>query len=146
MWSVGPSALATLFDAGRLRAVTEQRRAEYDEAVGAYRETVLTAFQEVEDQLVAVRILAREESQQAAAVAAAERNLKLAENRYEGGITTYLEVVIAMSAALSNERTAVDLLTRRMTASVNLVRALGGGFEKGKAPEETVTREANLAR
>ena len=145
VWSVGPSALGTLFDAGRLRAVTEQRRAEYDEAVGAYRETVLTAFQEVEDQLVAVRILAREESQQAAAVAAAERNLKLAENRYEGGITTYLEVVIAMSAALSNERTAVDLLTRRMTASVNLVRALGGGFEKGKAPEETVTREANLA-
>jgi NodT family efflux transporter outer membrane factor (OMF) lipoprotein len=145
VWSVGPSALGTLFDAGRLHAVTEQRRAEYDEAVGAYRETVLTAFQEVEDQLVAVRILAREESQQAAAVAAAERNLKLAENRYEGGITTYLEVVIAMSAALSNERTAVDLLTRRMTASVNLVRALGGGFEKGKAPEETVTREANLA-
>lgn len=134
VWSVGPSALATLFDAGRRRAVTEQRRAEYDEAVGAYRETVLTAFQEVEDQLVAVRILAREESQQAAAVAAAERSLKLAESRYEGGITSYLEVVTAMSVALSNERAAVDLLTRRMTASVNLVRALGGGFESGKAP------------
>src|SRR5450759_3618596 len=71
-------------------------------AVGAYRETVLTAFQEVEDQLVAVRLLAREETQQAAAVAAAERSLKLAENRYQGGITTYLEVVIAQSAALSN--------------------------------------------
>jgi len=134
VWSVGPSALATLFDAGRRRAVTQQRRAEYDEAVGAYRETVLTAFQEVEDQLVALRLLAREETQQAAAVAAAERSLHLAENRYEGGITTYLEVVLAQSAALSNERTAVDLLTRRMTASVNLVRALGGGFEKGRAP------------
>jgi NodT family efflux transporter outer membrane factor (OMF) lipoprotein len=132
VWSVGPSALATLFDAGRRRAVTRQRRAEYDEAVGAYRETVLTAFQEVEDQLVALRLLAREETQQSAAVAAAERSLKLAESRYEGGITTYLEVVIARSAALSNERTAVDLLTRRMTASVNLVRALGGGFEKGR--------------
>ncbi len=134
VWSVGPSALATLFDAGRRRAVTAQRRGEYDEAVGAYRETVLTAFQEVEDQLVAVRLLAREEAQQAAAVAAAERALKLAESRYEGGITTYLEVVTAQSVALSNERTAVDLLTRRMTASVNLVRALGGGFESGKAP------------
>jgi NodT family efflux transporter outer membrane factor (OMF) lipoprotein len=129
VWSVGPSALATLFDAGRRRAVTEQRRAEYDEAVAAYRETVLRAFQEVEDQLVAVRVLAREESQQAAAVAAARRSLRLAESRYEGGITTYLEVVTAMGAALSNERTAVDLLTRRMTASVNLVRALGGGFD-----------------
>lgn len=134
VWSVGPSALATLFDAGRRRAATAQRRAEYDEAVGAYRETVLTAFQEVEDQLVAVRLLAREDAQQAAAVAAAERALKLAESRYEGGITTYLEVVTAQSVSLSNERTAVDLLTRRMTASVNLVRALGGGFEKGKAP------------
>ncbi|HSB63661.1 MAG TPA: efflux transporter outer membrane subunit [Thermoanaerobaculia bacterium] len=134
VWSVGPSALATLFDAGRRRAVTAQRRAEYDEAVGAYRETVLTAFQEVEDQLVAVRLLAREETQQAAAVAAARRSLKLAESRYQGGITTYLEVVTAQSVALSNERTAVDLLTRRMTASVNLVRALGGGFEVGKAP------------
>lgn len=134
VWSVGPSALATLFDAGRRRAVTAQRRAEYDEAVGAYRETVLTAFQEVEDQLVALRLLAREEAQEAAAVAAAERSLKLAESRYEGGITTYLEVVTAQSVALANERTAVDLLTRHMTASVNLVRALGGGFEKGKTP------------
>jgi NodT family efflux transporter outer membrane factor (OMF) lipoprotein len=134
VWSVGPSALATLFDAGRRRAVTKQRRAEYDEAVGAYRETVLTAFEEVEDQLVALRLLAREETQQAAAVAAAERSLRLAENRYQGGITTYLEVVIAQSAALSNERTAVDLLTRRMTASVNLIKAFGGEFEKGKVP------------
>jgi NodT family efflux transporter outer membrane factor (OMF) lipoprotein len=134
VWSLGPSALATLFDAGRRRGVTEQRRAEYDAAVGAYRETALMAFQEVEDQLVALRLLAREETQQAAAVAAAERSLKLAESRYQGGITTYLEVIVAQSVALSNERTAVDLLTRRMTASVNLVRALGGGFEKGKAP------------
>jgi len=124
------------FDAGRRRGVTEQRRAEYDAAGAAYRETALTAFQEVEDQLVALRLLAREETQEAAAVAAAERSLKLAESRYQGGITTYLEVVTAQSIALSNERTAVDLLTRHMTASVNLVRALGGGFEKGKAAAE----------
>src|ERR1019366_3455288 len=134
IWSLGPSALGTLFDAGRRRGVTEQRRAEYDAAVGAYRETALTAFQEVEDQLAALRLLTLEEKQQAAAVAAAERAVKLAENRYQGGITTYLEVVTAKRVALSNERTAVDILTRRMVASVNLVRALGGGFDAGKAP------------
>jgi NodT family efflux transporter outer membrane factor (OMF) lipoprotein len=134
VWSVGPAALATLFDAGRRRAVTEQRRAEYDAAVGAYRETALRAFQEVEDQLAAVRLLAREEKQQAAAVAAAENALKLAENRYQGGITTYLEVVTAQTVALSNERAAVDILTRRMVASVDLVKALGGGFEAAKVP------------
>jgi NodT family efflux transporter outer membrane factor (OMF) lipoprotein len=134
VWSLGPSALATLFDGGRRRGVTEQRRAEYDAAVGAYRETALTAFQEVEDQLAALRLLALEDTQQAAAVAAAENALKLAQNRYQGGITSYLEVVTAQTVALSNERTAVDLLTRRMVASVNLVKALGGGFESGKAP------------
>jgi len=134
IWSLGPSALATLFDAGRRRGLTEERRAEYDAAVAAYRETALTAFQEVEDQLAALRLLALEEKQQAAAVAAAERAVRLAENRYQGGITTYLEVVTAQTVALSNERTAVDILTRHMTASVNLVKALGGGFETGKAP------------
>jgi NodT family efflux transporter outer membrane factor (OMF) lipoprotein len=134
IWSVGPSALASLFDAGRRRAVTEERRAEYDAAVGAYRETALTAFQEVEDQLAALRLLALEEKQQAAAVAASERAVKLAENRYQGGITTYLEVVTAQSVALANERTAVDLHTRHMIASVNLVRALGGGFGKETSP------------
>jgi NodT family efflux transporter outer membrane factor (OMF) lipoprotein len=131
IWSLGPSALGTLFDAGRRRGVTEQRRAQYDAAVGAYRETALTAFQEVEDQLAALRYLALEEKQQAAAVAAAERAVQLAENRYQGGITTYLEVVTAQTVALSDERTAVDIHTRRMVASVNLVKALGGGFEAG---------------
>jgi NodT family efflux transporter outer membrane factor (OMF) lipoprotein len=131
IWSLGPAALGTLFDGGRRRGVTEQRRAEYDAAVGAYRETALTAFQEVEDQLAALRLLALEEKQQAAAVAASERLVQLAENRYQGGITTYLEVVTAQTVALSNERTAVDLRTRRMVASVNLVKALGGGFEGG---------------
>jgi NodT family efflux transporter outer membrane factor (OMF) lipoprotein len=134
VWSLGPSALAAIFDAGRRRAVTEQRRAEYDGAVGAYRETALTAFQEVEDQLAALRLLALEEKQQASAVAAAERAVTLAENRYQGGITTYLEVVTAQTIALSNERAAVDIHTRRMVASVSLVKALGGGFESGKAP------------
>lgn len=134
IWSLGPSALGSLFDAGRRRGVTEQRRAQYDAAVGAYRETALTAFQEVEDQLAALRLLALEEKQQGAAVAAAERAVQLAENRYQGGVTSYLEVVTAQTVALSNERAAVDIHTRRLVTSVNLIRALGGGFEAGSAP------------
>ena len=127
-WSLGPQLVQTIFAGGRLRAAREQARASYDEAVASYRETVLEALQEVEDNLAASRILAEEAEQQAVAVAAAERLLRLSRTRYEGGITTYLEVIVAQSAALSSERAAVDLQTRRMVASVNLVRALGGGW------------------
>ncbi len=127
-WSLGASALENLFDAGKRRAAKEQAVASYDAAVAGYRETVLGAFQEVEDNLAALRILEEEAKQQDAAVAAAEHSLQLAQNRYQGGITTYLEVVTAQTAALANERTEVDILTRRMVASVNLVKALGGGW------------------
>ena len=127
-WSIGASALATLFEGGKRRAATEQAYAAYDAAVAGYRETVLTAFQQVEDNLAAIRILADESVDQAQATAAAERALALARSRYEGGITSYLEVVTAQAAALANERLSVDLQTRRMTASVNLVKALGGGW------------------
>ena len=127
-WSLGPQLAQTIFSGGRRRAAREQARASYDEAVATYRETVLEALQEVEDNLAASRILAEEAEQQAVAVAAAERLLRLSRTRYEGGITTYLEVIVAQSAALSGERAAVDLQTRRMVASVNLVRALGGGW------------------
>jgi NodT family efflux transporter outer membrane factor (OMF) lipoprotein len=133
-WSLGPALVETLFDGGRRRAAKEQALASYDASVAAYRESVLTAIQEVEDQLAALRILSEEATQQAEAVAAAERSLTLAKNRYQGGITTYLEVVSAQSAALTNERTAVDLLTRRMVASVGLVRALGGGWRSSDLP------------
>jgi outer membrane protein TolC len=92
--------------------------------------SLLSAFQEVEDNLAALRILAEESTQQADAVAAAERSLALAMNRYQAGITTYLEVITAQSVALANERATVDLLTRRMTASVNLIKALGGGWHE----------------
>ncbi len=129
-WAIGPSLAATLFDGGQRRATREQAQASYDGAVAAYRQTVLTAFQEVEDNLAALRILAEESTQQADAVAAAERSLALAMNRYQAGITTYLEVITAQGAALANERAAVDVLTRRMTASVNLVKALGGGWRE----------------
>jgi outer membrane protein TolC len=133
-WSIGPSLLETVFDAGRRRAVTEQARAAYDANVAAYRETVLTSFQAVEDNLAAIRILAAESTQQTAAVEAAERSLALARNRYTGGITSQLEVVTAENTALVNERAAVDLKTRQMTASVNLVKALGGDWSTAQLP------------
>ncbi|HEX4964569.1 MAG TPA: efflux transporter outer membrane subunit [Thermoanaerobaculia bacterium] len=137
-WSIGPQLLATVFDAGRRRAVTAQAQAAYDANVAAYRESVLTAFQNVEDNLAALRILSDEATQQAAAVEAAERSLTLAQNRYNGGITSYLEVITAENAALANERTAVDIAVRRLVASVNLVKALGGGWSTEELPAGTV--------
>ena len=133
-WSLGPSLLETIFDGGKRRAAKEQAEAAYDESVATYRESVLAAFQAVEDNLAAQRILDVEAGQLADAVAAAERSLTIARNRYNGGVTTYLEVITAQSAALANERAAVDILTRRMTASVNLVAALGGGWNASDLP------------
>ncbi|HVN75338.1 MAG TPA: efflux transporter outer membrane subunit [Thermoanaerobaculaceae bacterium] len=133
-WSLGPSLAETIFSGGKRRALTDQAVAAYDASVASYRETVLTSFQEVEDNLVALRVLADEAQQQEGAVAAAERSLAMAKNRYQAGISTYLEVVTAQSAALANERSAVDLLTRRMTATVNLVKALGGGWRASDLP------------
>jgi len=133
-WSIGPAAALTVFDGGRRRAVSEQARAAYDQAVAGYRETVLEAFEEVEDSLVALRVLGNEADTTAAAVAAARRSLTLATNRYRGGVATYLEVTAAQTAALSDERTAVGILTRRMTASVLLIKALGGGWNAATLP------------
>ena len=95
---------------------------------------MLTAFQEVEDNLAAMRILADEDQKQEAAVKAAQRSLALSLNRYKGGVVSYLEVVTAQSAALANERAAVDVSRRRMAASVQLVKALGGGWEASNLP------------
>jgi NodT family efflux transporter outer membrane factor (OMF) lipoprotein len=126
LWSFGASVVEIAFDGGRRQALTEQARAAYDATVATYRQTVLTAFQGVEDALSTLRILEEEAEQQAKAVQAAEAALLLAINRYKGGITTYLEVVVVQSAALTAERAALDLLTRRMTATVLLIKALGG--------------------
>jgi NodT family efflux transporter outer membrane factor (OMF) lipoprotein len=133
-WSIGATALETIFDAGKRRAGVEEARANYDAAVAVYRQSVLGALQETEDGLVALRIYGDEAGQLARAVAAAEHALELARTRYEGGITTYLEVITAENAALTNERAAILLLTRRMTATVDLVRALGGGFREADLP------------
>ena len=126
LWSFGASAVEIVFDGGRRYAVTEQAWAAYDATVATYRQTVLTAFQGVEDNLSTLRILEEVAAQQAKAVQAAEAALLLAINRYKGGITTYLEVVVVQSAALTAETVALDLLTRRMTATVLLIKALGG--------------------
>ncbi len=142
-WSIGPSLAETIFAGGRRRAAAAQARASYDEAVAVYRQTVLGALQDVEDQLSAVRVLSEEAQQQSLATAAAERLLSLARKRYQGGITTYLEVVTAQSAALANERASVELLTRRMVASVDLVRALGGGWSVAGLPTSAAAAPPN---
>ena len=131
LWSLGSTLTQIAVDAGRRQAVTEQARAAYDATVATYRQTVLTAFQSVEDNLAALRILEEEAQQQDKAVKTAETTLLIALNRYRGGVTTYLEVITAQSAALTAERTAVDLWTRRMTAAVLLIRALGGSWKAG---------------
>jgi NodT family efflux transporter outer membrane factor (OMF) lipoprotein len=133
-FTVGPAAIETLFDAGRRRAISDQARSAYNQSVALYRQTILTAFQEVEDNLAALRILQEEAQTQSAAVTAAERSLALSNNRYKGGVSNYLEVITAQNAALSNERTAVDLLTRRLAASVLLIKAIGGGWNVSQIP------------
>ena len=130
LWSVGLSALGTLFDGGRRRALTDQARAAYDFQVAGYRENVLTGFQQVEDNLVALRILENEAKVQDEAVRAAQRSLDLSITRYKGGVTSYLEVITAQSAALADEVTAVNILGRRMANTVLLIQALGGGWKK----------------
>jgi len=134
LWSLGGSALETVFDAGRRRAITDQAKAAYDGTVANYQQTVLTSFQQVEDSLSDLRILEEEAKTQDAAVAAANRSLEQSTNRYKGGLDTYLTVITAQSAVLANERTAVSLLTRRMTSSVLLIKALGGGWDISKLP------------
>ena len=133
VWSVGPQALLTLFDAGLHKAQTEAARAAYDEQVARYRGTVLTAYQEVEDNLAALRQLEQESVSEAAAVAATQGALDQAAYRYRGGIVTYLEVVSTENAALAARLAAVDIQTRRIAASVLLVRALGGDWSRDAA-------------
>jgi NodT family efflux transporter outer membrane factor (OMF) lipoprotein len=136
-WAVGPSVAQTIFDGGRRRATEQAAQFDYDATVATYRESALDAFQQVEDNLAALRVLEKETETQRAAVAAAERSLQLSTNRYTGGLVTYLEVVTAQGTALTNERVAVDILRRRMDASVLLIKALGGGWDTSKLPKLT---------
>jgi len=133
-WSAGPAAAATLFDIGRRRALSEEARAAYDQTVANYRETVLTGFQQVEDELNAISLLEQEAQVQGEAVAAAQKALATATNRYKGGVTSYLEVITAQNVSLTNEVAAVNILGRRMAATVLLIQALGGGWNASNLP------------
>jgi NodT family efflux transporter outer membrane factor (OMF) lipoprotein len=133
-FSIGPAALETLFDAGLRAATVEQFRSQYDQTVANYRQTVLTAFQQVEDNLALLRILSVEIQYEDTAVKSAERSLALAMDRYRLGIDPYLNVITAQTSLLSNQETAVNLRIQQMTASVGLIEALGGGWDASQLP------------
>lgn len=134
VWAVGPSLAQTLFDAGRRRAGSDAAIAGYDAAVATYRQTTLNAFQQVEDNLAALRVLENEEKQQRDAVASSEESLQLFINRYRGGVDNYLQVITAETIALTNERDEIDIQRRRMDASILLIKALGGGWDASGLP------------
>jgi NodT family efflux transporter outer membrane factor (OMF) lipoprotein len=133
-WAVGPTIAETLFDAGRRRANSQAAQANYDATVANYRQTTLTAFQQVEDNLAALRILEREALQQREATKSAEDSLQIFTNRYIGGADPYLQVLTAQTIALANERNDVDIRRRRLDASVLLIKALGGGWNTSQLP------------
>jgi NodT family efflux transporter outer membrane factor (OMF) lipoprotein len=128
------AATQTLFDAGRRHAVSDQAKAAYDQSVATYRQTLLVALQEVADNLAALQVLADEAKQEDVAVESAQHSVALSMNRYRGGVTSYLEVVTAQNIALADQRTAVDILTRRLAASVLLAKAIGGGWKVSQIP------------
>jgi NodT family efflux transporter outer membrane factor (OMF) lipoprotein len=134
MWAVGPQLSQTIFDAGRRRAVSEGATANYDATVASYRQTTLAAFQEVEDNLAALRILEKESQQQKEATTSAEESLQLFTNRYQGGVDNYLQVITAQTVLLTNQRNDIDIERRRMDASVLLVKAIGGGWDTSQLP------------
>ncbi len=133
-WSVGAGVSETVYDGGLRRAQTDFARAAYEATIAAYRQTVLTAFQTVEDNLAALHILEQEAQVQAEAVTAAQRSVALTTNQYKAGIVTYLNVITTQTIALTNDITAVQILGRRMTAAVLLVEALGGGWNAMELP------------
>jgi NodT family efflux transporter outer membrane factor (OMF) lipoprotein len=133
-WAIGPTAVQTLFDGGRRRAISEAAMAANEAAVAEYRQAALTAFQQVEDNLAALRILETEAHQQEDATASAQESLRIFNDRYIGGADPYLQVITAQTIALANERNDVDILRRRMDASVLLIKSLGGGWTTAELP------------
>jgi NodT family efflux transporter outer membrane factor (OMF) lipoprotein len=139
-WSLGSAMTQTVFDAGLRKAAVEQYRATYDATVANYRQTVLAAFQEVEDSLSSLRILTQERGEQEAAVQSAQRTLAIATHRYELGIDSYLNVLVAQMTLLNNQQTEVNLRVQQMTSSVQLILALGGGWDSAQLlPPNQVT-------
>jgi NodT family efflux transporter outer membrane factor (OMF) lipoprotein len=135
-FAVGPTLSQTIFDHGRRRATTDITRADYDSTIASYRQTTLTAFQQVEDNLNALHGLETEATQQQAATASARESLDLFNTRYEGGVDTYLQVIISQTALLQNERNDIDITRRRLEASVLLVKSLGGGWDSSQLPQQ----------
>lgn len=133
-WSVGPSLSETIFDGGLRSATVAQYRAAYDQAVATYRQTVLTAFQQVEDNLASLRILSQELRQQDLAVTFSQRYVNLATDRYRLGLDPYLDVITAQTSLFSNQQTAVTLRLQQLTASVQLIEGLGGGWDASQLP------------
>ncbi len=145
-WSVGPSVSELIYDGGLRRATVEQYRAQYDEAVANYRNTVLTAFQQVEDNLAGLRVLSQEIQQQDVAIQSAQRALTLATDRYRLGIDPYLNVITAQTTLFSNQQTAVNLRITQIVDSVQLVEALGGGWDASTLPtsQQIISRGTSL--
>jgi NodT family efflux transporter outer membrane factor (OMF) lipoprotein len=144
-WSIGPSVSETLFDFGRRAAQVQSAEADYDATVATYRQTVLSAFQEVEDDLASLRYLAQEAQQQQDAVAAATLSLSLENDRYKAGTDSYLNVITTQTILLNDQQTAVGILQRRMTAAVDLIRAMGGGWDASTLPSGAAIRSVALA-
>jgi NodT family efflux transporter outer membrane factor (OMF) lipoprotein len=135
LWAVGPTLSQTLFDHGLRKANSEIAVDTYDAAVAAYRQSALNAFQEVEDNLAALRELETEAQEQHAATESADRSLELFETRYEGGVDTYLQVVTWQTAALQDARNDIDIMRRRLEADILLIKALGGGWNVSNLPQ-----------
>jgi len=133
-WSVGPAVAETIFDAGRRRAAVAQAQAAYDVTVANYRQTVLTAFQQVEDNLAALRVLEKEAQAEDEAVKAAQDSLNISTYQYKAGTANYLTVITTQAILLQDQVQAVNILTRRMGASVLLIEALGGGWNTSQLP------------
>jgi len=133
-WSAGPAVSETIYDGGLRRATMEQFRAQYDQTVANYRQTVLIAFQQVEDNLASLRVLSKEIKEQDTAIQSAQRSLNLATDRYRLGIDPYLNVITAQTTLFSNQQIAVNLRIQQIVASVQLVEAVGGGWDSSTLP------------
>jgi NodT family efflux transporter outer membrane factor (OMF) lipoprotein len=144
-WSAGPAISQTLFDFGRRGAQLQGAEAQYDATVASYRQTVLSAFQEVEDDLAALRYLAEEAAQQQEAVTAANQSLALEIDRYKAGTDSYLNVITTQTIALNDQQQAVSILQRRMIAAVDLVKAVGGGWQASDLPSADQIRSRELS-
>jgi NodT family efflux transporter outer membrane factor (OMF) lipoprotein len=136
IYALGPTIGQTFFDGGRRRGLSEEALANYDSTTASYRQTVLTAYQQVEDNLVALRVLSHEQEQQRQATASAVESERIFNNRYVGGVDTYLQVITAQTSALLNQRNDIDILRRRMDASVLLIKVLGGGWDRTQLPPQ----------